>query len=355
MSTPKITLTLLGATGSGKTAFLLGMYMTLHAGVHGYSMITQDRDDHYDLREAWKLLRAQGELPQPNDVKPIQHNFIFKHEFDSLLHLDVLDFRGNAGLERARSAGANADVAVLRDRLRVSDSIYIVLDGEQVGEWINRGCREEAIDWAEDVNDFSSYVGAAVQAQRSAGRPGVSLVVLITKADRLPAITRLKKVEAAQRAADNLENLVRPAFYDGVSALICPVQLGDLGPTPPSTGGKANRVDPSKVDPRFLHMPVVFSLMHYLTEQVALDSVRLGDVQARGSAAQAEVGQLRDALLGFGALFNSGKIREATDRMDSSRASAESIRSTLATARERASQLMAELAGLPIIKDGKRL
>jgi hypothetical protein len=356
MSTPKITLTLLGATGSGKTAFLLGMYMTLHAGVHGYNMLTQDRDDHFDLREAWKLLRTQGELPPPNDVKPIQHHFVFNHEFDPLLHLDVLDFRGNAALERARTAGANADVSLLRDRLRTSDSIYIVLDGEQVGQWINRGCRPETTDWADDINYFSSFVGEAVQTQRKAGRPGVSLVVLITKADRLPAITGLKKADAALRAADNMENLVKPAFYPGVSALICPVQIGDLGPTPSQLAvGTAHRVDPSKVDPRFLHMPVVFSLMHYLTEQVVLDTVRLGDTEARGSAAQAEAEQLRDAFLGFGSLFNSTRIKEATDRIDASKTSAESIKSALASARERAGQLMAELAGLPIIKDGKRL
>jgi hypothetical protein len=355
MSIPKITLTMLGATGSGKTAFLLGMYMTLHAGVHGYVMITQDRDDHYPLREAWKELRTHGELPRPTDNKPIQHQFIFKHEFNPLLHLDVLDFRGNAGLEPAKTAGAHADVAMLRERLRKSDSIYIALDGEQVGEWINRGCLQENTDWAGEINEFSSYIIEAVQAQRDSGRPGVSLVVLLTKADRFPAITGMTRGDASERATEYLENLVKPAFYPGVTTLVCPVSLGDLGPTPSSAQSQAHRVDPRNVDPRFLHRPVIFSLMHYLTEQVALDSVRLGRVETQQADAQAEIGQLRDAFLGFGSLFNSGRIREATSRMESSMASAQSLNAALATARERAGQLMAELNGMPIIKDGKRL
>jgi hypothetical protein len=355
MSIPTITLTMLGANGSGKTAFLLGMYMSLHSGVHGYSMITQDRDDHYDLRDAWRLLKRQGELPPPNGQTPIQHHFLFKHDFESLLHLDVEDFRGNAGLERANSPGAHADVAQLRTRLRNSDSIYIALDGEDVGGWIKRGCAKETTDWAEDIYDFNSYVKEAADAQRNSGRPPVSVVILITKADRLPAITGLTKGEASEKAADNLDRLVDAAFMPGVTALICPVQIGDLGPTPSLSSGQAHKVDPSKLDPRYLHKPVLFSLMHYLTEQISTDSIRLSSIENQQAAARQEMTQLRDAWFGLGGFFHSDRIQAASRRLDADVESARSISAGLATARERAGQLMAELDMLPIVKDGKRL
>src|SRR5271154_2857507 len=240
MGTPKITLTMLGANASGKTAFLLGMYMTLHRGIGGYGIITKDRDDHYDLRKAWETLNTRGEFPPPNGVDPIEHTFAFRYGFEPLLDLNVLDFRGNAGLEPARGANASADVTMLRNRLRKSDSIYIALDGEAVGQWINRGCKEEMTSWAEDIAEFGSYVSEAVQAQRKDGRPGVSLAVLLTKADRLPDITGLSKGDASMKATDNLGNLLKVAFQPGVTTLVCPIQLGNLGP-PPATSGQTHR------------------------------------------------------------------------------------------------------------------
>jgi len=355
MSIPKITLTMLGAPGSGKTTFLLAMYMTLHAGVHGYVMITADRDDHYDMRDAWRTLKNQGEMPQMTSDRPRQHNFIFKHDFDSLMQLDVLDFRGAAGLERANSAGAKADVAQLRERLKKSDSIYIALDGESIGEWINRGCHREDEEWNEDINDFSDYVRVAVDAQRSAGRPAVSLVILITKADRLPAITGMDKGAACLLATDHLTNLVEVAEKPGVTTLVCPVQLGDLGPTPAPKPGQPNRIDPRKMDPRFLHRPVIFSLMHYLTDQVANDSVQLAEIQAQQAEATAEVQKMRDRWLGWGELLSKGKIKDATRQINDDMESAKSLSDSMASARDRADQLMAELKGLPIIQNGQRL
>jgi hypothetical protein len=354
MSIPKITLTMLGANASGKTAFLLGMYMTLHRGIGGYGIITKDRDDHYDLRKAWATLNTQGEFPPPNGVDPIEHNFIFRYGFDPLLDLDVLDFRGNAGLESARGASASADVTQLRARLRKSDSVYIALDSEAVGQWIRRGCKEETTPWAEDIAEFGSYVSEAAQAQRKDGRPGISLVVLLTKADRLPDITGLSKGDASVKATDNLENLLEVAFYPGVTTLVCPIQLGNLGPAP-TKPGQAHRIDPSRMDPRFLHKPVIFSLMHYLSEQVVIDSVRLERAEADQAAAREEVERLQNAYLGFGSWFNSKQIRDVGGQIDEGMRGAREINAGLASARERADQLMSELNGLPIIKDGKRL
>jgi hypothetical protein len=104
-----------------------------------------------------------------------------------------------------------------------------------------------------------------------------------------------------------------------------------------------------------MHLPVIFSLMHYLTEQSTLDSVRLGQEENRRAAAQAEMGNLRDAFFGFGSLINGRVLKDLAGQLDASMASSQSISAAMATARERADQLMAELDAVPIIKDGKRL
>src|SRR5271155_5773064 len=109
---------MLGTPASGKTTFLLGMYMTLHAGVHGYTMITTERNRHLDLRDEWQAFKNQGVLPSLTGTDPIQYDFIFRQRLNSLMHLDVLDFRGRAIRSQANSAAT--DAARIRERLPTS-------------------------------------------------------------------------------------------------------------------------------------------------------------------------------------------------------------------------------------------
>src|SRR5216683_6066403 len=136
MSIPKITLTMLGASGSGKTLFLHGMYATLSAGIAGFFMYTRDPDDDLDMMDVWRMLCKKGELPPATPVdEPNRYDFVFKRGFESLLGFDCVDFRGGVTDGKAGSA---ADVDEIRKRLLETDSIYLVLDGGHVAEWILR-------------------------------------------------------------------------------------------------------------------------------------------------------------------------------------------------------------------------
>src|SRR5271157_1839611 len=135
MATPELKLTMLGTTGSGKTMFLLGMYDTLSTGLHGYFLFTEDPDQGVDLNEAWEKLTEGGELPPATAVNQSKHyRFAFNHGFTPLVTIEWMDYRGGA---ITASTSSNADVSELQKQLQESDSIYIVLDGGKLANWLN--------------------------------------------------------------------------------------------------------------------------------------------------------------------------------------------------------------------------
>jgi hypothetical protein len=341
---PKITLTMLGVQHCGKTALLHGMYAVLSAGVRGYFLYTEDPDDDITLSEAWELLREEGQFPPPTDEVPIRYDFVFKYGLEPLMRVNFVDFRGGAMVARANAPDSPEDVAELRARLKESDSIYLVLDGNHVGEWIKQGCPSYAGSKMK-VAQLSRYINDAVTDRIQAGRPTPSVVVIISKADVLPEITGLSKGKAFDTALENLQNLVPVVFLEGVTAMLCPVQLGNFGV------GAGDEVDPAAMDPRFLHKPLIFSLMHYLTEQIRFERHHLVEANAEKTAAEMELAQLRSGFMAN--WFRRSAIENAAARIDESMSRSESLSRSLSTAQERAEQLMRELEELPIIKDGE--
>ncbi|TYB45704.1 TRAFAC clade GTPase domain-containing protein [Actinomadura chibensis] len=346
MKIPEIKLTMLGATGSGKTTLMHGMYAMLASGVHGYHLFTQDPDDHLDLMEAWGTLLQHGELPPPTPEKPTSYEMVFNYGLEALLHLDFVDFRGGAGTESGRKAGAHEDIGMLRARLAESNSIYLVLDGRHVGDWVKNGCPP-----MQAVGPMSiAVIGRAIldlfQRSRDEGRPRPSLVVIITKSDVLAETSGLSRQDAMRMMIKNMRDLVPFAYYDGVTAMICPVQLGEFG----LDAGTA--VDRSKVKPIFVHKPLIFSLMHYLTEQIAFDQQNLEGLRAGQAQARKELEELNT---GFRRHFRGDRIRRKSGEIDFADDEISGLRKDLGTAQQRAAQLMGELDRLPIIRDGEEV
>ncbi|KJY20869.1 MULTISPECIES: hypothetical protein [Streptomyces] len=348
MSDHRITMTMLGATGSGKTTYLHGMYATLSMGLRGYFMYATDPDTDLDLAEAWEALCADGRLPAPNNEDPIDYEFVLRHGVTSLVDFDCQDFRGGAATQRGGD-GAPADIAALTERLERSDSIFLVLDGQHVGRWVADDTPAHLNPAADPMKiaRFSRAISNVCDRRRQRGEPSPSIVVLVTKADLLGEISGLPTHEALEKTARNLSKLVKVIDSEGVTAMLCPVQLGSFGEASPAT------VDPTLVDPQNLHHPMIFALLHYLDEGI----VRHGEEHVRAVGRQ-----LDEQAQELAGLRSGGMIRNYFKRNEISRKDAEiaagrelhgEAQARVAAARVRAEQLVEELRNMPVYRSGK--
>jgi hypothetical protein len=240
----RITVTMLGTSKSGKTTYLLGMYATLSAGQDGFFLHADDPDLDLDLSESWDALMDEGLLPPPTPNEPKTYPFVFKSGLTRLLDIDWLDYRGGAMTDRTTASDAERLVS----RLAASDSIYLTLDGALLAQGVDersfltarRHTKAERMTWF--VQNAASKLGRVP-----------SLVVLVTKFD-LVAARCPDGAAAVESAIDAARDILPIAFETGVTALICPVSLGDLGMP------VAERVDPTSVAPRWVHKPMLFSM-----------------------------------------------------------------------------------------------
>lgn len=335
-------MTMLGTTRSGKSTYLLGMYAILSAGLNNYFVRTEDPDQDLDLSDAWDLLCDNGELPPPTTSGDYRnYGFVFSHQLTSLISIDCADYRGGALADRAEN---NEDVGLLHQRLEASDSIYLVLDGERIGDWLAGDLSDHDVQRKLKIARMTQHVQRAVEARQARGLPAPSIVLLITKAD----VVKEKNGSlgpALRRAAENLERLVPVAYQQGVTALICPVQLGRFG------SGNHEQIDTALIDPVGVHRPLIFTLMHFLTEGIEAHQDELRELKAQRDAATAEALRLRTGFMN--GLFRRGAIRRNEDDARDYEADWNRVGRDLGARGDRIAQLAAELKGQYIVVDGK--
>jgi len=343
MATPALKLTMLGATNSGKTTFMLGMYNTLAEGMHGYFMFTEDPDQDLDLRDEWNALLESGTLPAATTVQASRYyGFVFNHGFTPLVSVDWMDYRGGAIADRKDAA----DVPVLQQRLADSDSIYLVLDGQKLAPWLDRSASLTAVKAALGVGRVSTLVQRAVTERSGRGLPVPSFVVVVTKADLLRGPGRTLRAALDRLVHEALEDLAPIAFNPDITALVCPVKVGNFG----VRQDPATPVNISDIDPVGLHRPTIFSLMHYLSEGMGAREAEQASRTASRSAADQQLLELNQGFLAF---FRGNRIAAAQQRVKDLDDALERGRQEYAANQNLIGRLMQELAGHPVIKNGK--
>jgi hypothetical protein len=338
MTATPITATMLGMSGSGKSTYLLGMYATLSKGIRNFFVHTPDLDLDTDLTDAWELLGDTGELPPPNsEDQYLRYEFEFTRGFMPLARLDWLDYRGGALRSKADD---HADTRFLLARLLESDTVYLTLDGGKFRAWLDGGT-----GIVRDLRRMTVLVQRAVAQRREQGLPVPSLVLLITKCDLVADPGEIAPILLEVAKNGRLRDLVPVAFQEGVTAMLCPVQLGAFG----SAG--AERVDPATIDPFGLHRPLLFSLLLYLMEGIDAHQAELERIRRERGEAESELIGLRNGFLG--GFFNRRRIVDVGHGTDRLRNQENDLGDTIGAVGERIRQIEEELRGHPILRDGE--
>lgn len=332
MDIPSLKVTALGRPGSGKTTFLVGMYADLSAGHDGYFLNATDPDVDLSLAEAWDRLLMDGELPAANAAENVHYPFVVLEGLNSLLEIDWLDYRGGALDDRTDSG--EGDVPQLMDQISESDCVYFVVDGGYLAQPVTPGRRLGTLTKSGLKRMTWLYQDVV---RRTESKPPI--VLLITKADRIPAERR----ENLEELVDELRDLVPICFTEGVTTMVCPVMLGHFG------DGSADKVEPGDIEPHGLQIPIIFVLAEYAWR--VAQAAHLAERAANADKEQLRTEQAALANDGL-AILKFGQRGRVNDRIAQTDDRIRQLNALASEMGKLADVFFGELSDYPILRDG---
>jgi hypothetical protein len=266
-------ITMLGASKSGKTMCIAGMYEQLLEGDYGYHLSTADPDVGMDLVDQLDKLRG-GKVPEPTSQQPVRYSFILRGD-GVRIPVDLTDFRGGAAFERLRGT-REGDAAQLRTRLGVSHSIFVTLDSIHFVDPVGPE-RVQEVKNATRADRFADLINAAVDDRLHRGSLPPSIAVLLTKADLLNG-RRGSTPDEWSALEREIRSVLRAPFRQGVATKVFPVSVGRFPVSPD------DQPQITGMEPNALADPVIFAAGNYLKMQEAA-ARRLHEQALESSAA----------------------------------------------------------------------
>ncbi len=239
---------MLGASGSGKTCYMLGMYADMQYGRNGFTFSAEDMDDDLELSERWEhLIDTEGTARWPEPTSEGQekvYSFSFNYAMKPIIGFDWLDYRGGA----IKDQSSQEDTQKLMEYIGKSSCLFLCISGEFLRDGIDRKKASLKIK-ANRINFILQEVIKQVNPTKEKPFP---VAIVITKFD-LCASRKNKVID------DIKDNLFPALFTDGSGwlTMICPVSLGkDL----------AENQNTGEIEPINVHLPVIFGIYSKLLE-----------------------------------------------------------------------------------------
>ena len=256
----RIKITMLGSSGAGKTAYMVAMYAMMNNGdgLNGFSLMSEDLNQNQKLSNEWYgLLETDNrEWPDSTGEETIKYDFNLVFGMGvPVLGFDWFDYRGGA----LRDPDTAPDVVQLQQRLADTSSIFICVSGEYLAEpWkVKFGAKVGLLG-------INQLLRKAIQDSGTKSPP--ALTIVITKYDHCSHRTK-------EDILQDVKKMFAPYFASGSNCLVyvCPVTLGDGLSSDPMGGD---------IDPKWLHLPIVFSIFAELCRQNRTHNVKERSMQA---------------------------------------------------------------------------
>lgn len=232
-----IKITMLGATETGKTCYMLAMYNLMREGINGFTLAHQDFDEDLALADRWDVLEYEHQWPGPTRRgESTSYKFDFCFAYDPLISFDWLDYGGAALTNPQKEDSVSSEeLKQIIQRLTESSCIFLCVSGENLQE--HKIDRENKAILARMNVFFREIV-------KQGKKP--SVVILITKYD-------LCAHRTSEDIFQNISRFFSPFFAEGGNwdVMVCPVTLGlDLGKD------KEN----GAIKPDQVHLPLMFAI-----------------------------------------------------------------------------------------------
>lgn len=260
----EVKITMLGTEGAGKTCYILGLYATMQFGLQGFTLSTTDMDEDLRLTSAWEnMVEEEGEdrWPPPTGMEPTQYEFDFSYGLRRLISFDWLDYRGGAMLDSSTST----DVQTLMKRLEQSTCLFLCVSGEHLREEGLSDTKLQSKARRAGVHRMNLFLNNLAQNLKDHQKP-FPIVIVITKYDLCQ--------KRGRAVIDDLKRMFSTLFVPNHDWLImiCPVSLGKELEENSDTG---------KIEPKFLHLPLVFALYAKFREYMMTEQERVNQNKIR--------------------------------------------------------------------------
>ncbi|SDM01704.1 hypothetical protein [Nonomuraea jiangxiensis] len=278
---PTLTISMIGASGSGKSTYLHALYATMTRGVDNCNLHERNNNADVSLVEAWHEL-GQGTLVPRTLDKPTNYTFVFSREMSPSAILDWTDFRGGA-LHDFVGVDGSLDAQFLLDKISLSNAIFVTLDGEHFRKPVS-GERREPLAREMVIHRISSVLTETLTRRTARGLAWPSIAILLTKADLIDWGGGSGRTLTG--VIHEIRDLLPVAFQPRVCTAVCPVTVGPLQPMP---GGHAR---PDGVDPNDVHLPLLFAMTYYYRAAAHQEDLHLRELASRRNGIGAQMAAL---------------------------------------------------------------
>lgn len=230
----QLTITMLGASASGKTSFLIGMYAMLSLGIQGFTLTAEDVNDDLHLGNLWENLIEGGDGRWPSGTsESYEYTFDFQYGLRTLRTIKWLDYRGGA----IRDAAEEKDVTNLISYLLKSSCVFLCVPGE----WFIHSAALNS-HWKITVKRLNLLMKKLYDNLPKEGNL-FPVTFVVTKSD-------LCKHRSYEDLAADIKKMFHVLFIEDAKFLvsICPVSLGY---------GLAQDQSRGKIDPVNMDIPLL--------------------------------------------------------------------------------------------------
>jgi GTPase SAR1 family protein len=324
----EVKITMLGASGTGKTCYMLGLYAVMQLGLQGFTLSTTDPDEDLRLSNMWEqLVEAEGSdrWPPGTGAEPHQYEFNFSYGMRRLISFDWLDYRGGA----MSDVSSASDTKTLMERLRQSNCIFLCISGEHLKSAAASETKFQLKARQAGVTRMNQFLNELGEGLSENQRP-FPIVIVITKYD-----------QCFQRDKTELMNDIKRMFSALFMSnqdwliMVCPVSLGKDLAEDSSVG---------EIDPKNIHLPLVFALYTKFREHVTTRGERVNQTQAKLEG-------LRSGNW-FQRWVNSGDSDRTLSELQTSQAQLQEVQTKMALLAQELTNAQIFLGGKEIQVDG---
>lgn len=215
--------TIVGYTGSGKTTYLLGMYIYMSGtGCKHYTIGAKDPNQDRRLEDMWEQL-YEGKFPEAN-FNSEEYSFHIAHNYKPVCDFNWLDYPGGI-----LSQPDHRDWAAFKDSISKSDCLLLVLDGAKFA--IDASDEDEYAEKLHRMIKFDKGLRNELKEFNDLSSKGIQIpptCILITKCDLINPKYRSTIMQVFPEVMSSL--------FAGTDVIITSVSLGanisEEGPDP---------------------------------------------------------------------------------------------------------------------------